>query len=280
MPAEREARGGQRGAAARGRARDSAAVAACGAGLGGGACGVFARASGCFRNLRPTRIHPPVRPDSSRLRRSAARPRPLPAPPPTFETLRSRLSTAGLSTFRQETHLKRRRFVSGRATGRKARFVGLAGSRPRRPPHRPSGLAARPSLRSFTVRLPRAEFRPRAPTRAQRFGDGSLLSCKPKKGLPPFLGLLSAFRCAKPRGAAPDPNARRTTLDFRTFDFGPSTNGLSTFGPRRIRNRYSLGWPTGLFRMGSCFSVKPRSLRMPSVSWVARGTVARPTAWQ
>ena len=45
-------------------------------GTRGGAGGVFARAFGCFRNLRPARIHPPVRADSLRLRRFAARPRP------------------------------------------------------------------------------------------------------------------------------------------------------------------------------------------------------------
>ena len=81
------------------------------------------------------------------------------------------------------------RFVSGRATGRKARFLGLAGSRPHRPPHRPSNLAAQPSLalsrydcRRRAAALPRTPFRvsqakpgasprPRCPRNAMR-ADG------------------------------------------------------------------------------------------------------------
>ena len=62
----------------------------------------------------------------------------------------------------------------GARYGRTLRLVGLAGSRPRRPPRSCVRLVPHPRAPLFTVRLPRAENRPRAPTRAKRRTSGAL----------------------------------------------------------------------------------------------------------
>ena len=117
------------------RARHFAASGRGGANLGPERRASPREAFGRFRGLRPARIRSAVRPDVSprSVLPAVLALRPLRAPDERM-----------MRSFRNG---KRRRYVSGRAAGRKARLVGLAGSRPRRPPRRPSDLAARPSLR-------------------------------------------------------------------------------------------------------------------------------------
>ena len=148
-------------------------------GTRGGAGGVFARAFGRFRGLRPTRVHPPVRPDSLRLRRSAARPRPPRASAPTIGTLRSRLSTVGLSTYRQKAHQEAASLRIGPRDG-------------------PEDSLCR--ARGFTPASPSSSaFRPRRTALAALF-HGTIAEGK-CCALP--LGLPLAIRCRETLGLAP-----------------------------------------------------------------------------
>ena len=181
-----------------------------------------------------------------------------------------------METLRSSRNGKRRRSASGRAAGRKARLVGLAGSRPRRPPRRPSATTAHPLIALFHGKVAEGGsvslgLPPARSGKNEWTIDGHLGKSVAHLSPDPF----RRFADAKPRGAAPNPgppmDAKRgwgmlvgARSGRRTRHFAASGRGGASLGPeRRASPREASGRFRGLRPARIRSAVRPDSSLRP-----------------